>query len=64
MRPREHRLNIRCSEQLYRAVKEAADKSGVSMTKQVEITLERAYEVEPMGIWLPPILSGERSPEL
>lgn len=48
------RISFRCSSRLRKKIDAAAKRSGVSVSDQARISLERLYEVE--AIWLPPLL--------
>jgi hypothetical protein len=49
------RINFRVSRQLRKKLKEAASKSGVTLSEQARRTLEKVYGVEQADIWLPPL---------
>ena len=56
------RVNFRCSKQLRSKLEEASKRSGVKLSEQVRVSLERMYQVEPDQIWLPPTLQSTDAP--
>jgi len=50
------RLNFRCRPSLRRAMEEEEKRSGIKISEQARLALERVYDVKEEEEWLPPAL--------
>ncbi len=53
------KINFRCKPRLRSVLEEEERKTGVRISEQIRITLEKAYQIDHEDQWLPPALRDE-----
>ena len=55
-------ISFRCKPRLRSVLKEEERRTGVKISDQIRITLERAFDVKDDDEWLPPALRKQDTP--